>query len=126
MAKNPNKPRPGTIFRFDWILSLEKLSAEGQSRFLMGALYRGLDPSHEIDLEGLSERDSIRLETLWEQAAPIIDSDGEGWATGVNQRRYAGYSSGCKRRGEIPLGYEDYMAWRDRMEEIEPGIVLDS
>ena len=111
VAKNRTKPRPGVVFRFDWMPTLDKLSAEAKSRFLMACLVRGRDPTHEIDLEGLEVRDCVRLETLWEQAAPIVDADGEGWADGIMQRKYAGYVSGCTRSGETPMDYEAYRNW---------------
>ncbi len=120
MAKNSSKPRPGVVLRFDWLRALEKLSPDAQARFLLACLYRGRDPTHEIDLAGLTERDEVRLETLWDQAAPIIDADGQGWADGVLQRRYAGYVSGCKRTGDAPMPYEDFRIWYETVQEKAP------
>ncbi len=117
MAKNSSKPRPGVILRFDWTPTLEKLGSEGKARFLMACLHRGRNPTHEVDLAGLSERDAIRLETLWEQAAPVIDADGEGWEDGILQRKYAGYVSGCKRTGETAMSFEEYLAWYEAMKD---------
>ena len=111
MAKNASKPRPGVVFRFDWMPTLEKMGAEAKGRFLMSCLHRGRDPTFEVCLDGLEDRDAIRLETLWEQAAPVVDADGEGWAEGIIQRRYAGYSSGCARKGEEAMDYESYREW---------------
>lgn len=121
MAKNASKPRPGVVFRFDWAPTLTKLSAEAKSRFLMACLVRGRDPTHEIDLDGLEVRDSIRLETIWEQAAPVVDADGEGWAEGIIQRRYAGYVSGCARKGEEAMSFEDYREWYKEWNEVMSG-----
>lgn len=124
MAKNSSKPRPGVVFRFDWMPTLEKLSAEAKARFLMACLHRGRDPTHEVDLDGLPERDAIRLETLWEQTAPIVDADGEGWADTVLQRKYAGYCSGRQRAGETPLSFEEYKVWYETMQERAPGVLI--
>lgn len=123
MAKNQNKPRPGVVFRFDWVQTLEKMSAEAKARFLMACLHRGRDPTHEINLDGLDVRDSVRLETLWEQAAPVVDADGEGWADGIMQRRYAGYVSGKARIGEEPMTFEQYREWYERMKERDPDLL---
>ena len=120
--KKKDKQRPGVIFRFDWLSTLEKLSVEARARFLMGCLYRGRDPTYEIDTAGLEDRSAIRLETLWEQAAPAVDADGEGWADSVLQRKYAGYSSGCTRRGEKPMCFEDYKEWAAKIEEHQPDL----
>lgn len=115
-----DKERPGVVFRFDWMPTLEKMSAEAKSRFLMACLYRGRDPTHEIALDGLDDRDEIRLETLWEQAAPLVDADGEGWADGILQRRYAGYKSGCNRTGQEAMSYEEYRVWYETAKERDP------
>jgi len=120
MAKNQNKPRPGVVFRFDWVQTLEKMSAEAKARFLMACLHRGRDPTHEINLDGLDVRDSVRLETLWEQAAHVVDADGEGWAEGILQRKYAGYVSGCTRKGEPAMSYDEYRVWYETMKERDP------
>lgn len=117
MAKNASKPRPGVVFRFDWMPTLEKMSAEAKARFLMACLHRGRDPTHEVDLDDLSEQDAIRLETLWEQAAPVVDADGEGWADGIIQRKYAGYVSGCTRSGKEAMSYEEYREWYEVAKE---------
>ena len=123
MAKNASKPRPGVVFRFDWLPTLEKMSAEAKARFLMACFHRGRDPTHEINLDGLDDRDAIRLETLWEQAAPVVDADGEGWADGILQRKYAGYSSGCSRSGKEPMSFEEYRAWFETMTERAPELL---
>ena len=120
MARNKNKERPGIVVRFDWIPTLEKMSAAGQARFIMAALHRGRDPTFEPDLSGLDIQDEIRLETLWTVAAPAIDSDGESWAGTVAQRRYAGYVSGCNRKGETPMEFEEYKFWLERAKERDP------
>ena len=124
MAKNRSKPRPGVVFRFDWMPTLEKLSAEAKARFLMACLHRGHDPTHGVDIAGLPERDAIRLETLWEQAAPIVDADGEGWADGIIQRRYAGYCSGQERKGLTPMTFEEYLEWYETAKERDPDLFL--
>ena len=116
MAKDLSKQRPGVVFRFGWLKTLEKLSAEAQGRFLMDGLRRGQDPSNEINLDGLSQKDVIRLDALWDQAAPAIDADGEGWANGIIQRRYAAYVSKCKKDGEDPMSYEEFKTWYKTME----------
>lgn len=123
MAKNSTKPRPGVVLRFDWQQTLEKMGAEARARFLMACLNRGRDPTHEVDLSGLSERDAIRLETLWEQAAPVIDADGDGWADGIIQRKYAGYVSGCARSGKEAMSYEEYRGWYETMQERAPEVL---
>ena len=123
MAKNASKPRPGVVFRFDWMPTLEKMSAEAKSRFLMACFRRGRDPTFEVCLDGLEDRDAIRLETLWEQAAPVVDADGEGWAEGIIQRKYAGYRSGCKKTGEEPMSYDDYKVWYETLQERDPDLV---
>ena len=69
-----------------------------------------LEAEKEI-VEGLSEADSIRIETLWEQIQPRIDSDAQGWKDGIIQRKYAGYCSGCKNREEKPMSYDEYRVW---------------
>lgn len=117
MAKNASKPRPGVVFRFDWMPTLEKMSADAKARFLMACFHRGRDPAFEVCLDGLEDRDAIRLETLWEQAAPVVDSDGEGWADGILQRKYAGYKSGCNRTGQEAMSYADYKAWYEAAKE---------
>ena len=61
---------------------------------------------------GLGEADTIRLETLWEQTQPRIDSDAQGWADGILQRQYAGYCSGCERSGEKAMSYDSWKLWR--------------
>ncbi len=124
MPKNQSKPRPGVVFRFEWLSTLEKLSDAAKARFLMACLHRGKDLTVEIDLSGLTVQDSIRLETLWEQAVPVVDSDGESWADSIMQRKYAGYSSACKRKGETPLSLEDYRLWYETMQERAPEVPI--
>ena len=122
MAKNPSKPRPGVVFRFDWQPTLDKLSAEAKARFLMAALHRGRDPTHEISIDGLEDRDAVRLETIWEQAAPVIDADGQGWADGIIQRKFAGYCSAQQRAGEPSMSFEEYKVWYETARERDPEI----
>ena len=124
MAKNREKPRPGVVFRFEWISTLEKLGDEAKAQFLMACLYRGHDLTYQPDYSELTDmRDQIRLETLWEQAAPLIDADGQGWADTIVQRKYAGYCSGCKRTGEEPMLYDEYLTWYETAREKDLVIV---
>ena len=117
MGKNPSKERPGVICRFDWISPLEKMSSEAKARFLMAILQRGKNPNFEVDLSGLEAVDAARLEILWEVAAPVIDADGQGWADGILQRKYAGYRSGCARSGETPMSFQEYREWFEVADE---------
>lgn len=107
MAKSKTKERPGVVVRFDWIRTLERMSREAQGAFLMACLKYGRDMTDPA-FEGLSQVDEIRIETLWEQAQPLIDSDAQGWADGIMQKKYAGYCSRCKDRGEIPMEYSAF------------------
>ena len=115
MAKNKEKPRPGVVIRFEWLPSLEKMSAMAQAKFLMSCLYRGQDITYEPDYEDLrgDPFDYARFETLWLNAAPKIDADGDGWKDGIVQRKYAGYCSGCQRTGETPMTFDEYVVWHD-------------
>ena len=91
------------------------MSPAAQGMYLMACLRYGRESSSPV-FEGISEADTIRLETLWEQTQPRIDSDAQGWADGVMQRRYAGYVSGCERKGEQPMEYEPWKMWRETMD----------
>lgn len=117
MAKNREKERPGVIVRFDAIPTLEKLSEAARGRFLMACLYYG-QRLETVSFDDLELEDKIRVETLWEQTKPQIDSDAEGWKDGILQRKYAGYCSGCERSGEIPMTYDAFREWFQRKEEL--------
>lgn len=114
-TKGKSKERPGVVVYFDSMRTLEKMSPAAQGMFLMACLHYGksLIPPR---FEGLGEADTIRLETLWEQTQPRIDSDAQGWADGIMQRRYAGYVSGCERKGEAPMDYEGWKLWRGMLD----------
>ena len=113
--KDKKKERPGVIVYFDDIRTLEKMSPAAQGMYLMACLRYGR--ASEIPVfEGLCEADMIRLETLWEHTQPRIDSDAQGWADSVMQRRYAGYASGCERKGEQPMDYDTWKIWRVTMD----------
>ena len=115
MAKNKTKERPGVVIYFDTLRTLEKMRPEAQGAFLMGCLRYGKDLK-EPNFQGLSQTDAIRLETLWEQTQPRIDSDAQGWADGILQRKYAGYCSSCERKGENPMDYDAWKLWRSTVE----------
>ena len=117
-----DKQRPGVIFRFDWLSTLEKLSIEAQARFLMACLYRGRDRSYEVKTDRLDVRDAVRLETLWEHAAPAVDADGDGWADGILQRKYAAYAKQRKAADEEKISFEDWKEWYLRRQELCPNI----
>ncbi len=107
MARNNKKERPGVVMRFDWIRTLEKMSPEAQGSFLVACLRYGKDLTTPA-FDGFSTEDAIRLETLWEQAQPQIDSDAQGWADGIIQKKYARYCGLCKERGALPMSYDAY------------------
>ena len=86
-GKSKERERPGIVMYFDAIRTLEKMSAEAQGSFLMGCLHYGKE-LQEPSFVGFSEADSIRIETLWEQTQPRIDSDAQGWRDGIIQRKY--------------------------------------
>ena len=117
MAKNREKERPGVIVRFDAIPTLEKLSEAARGRFLLACLYYG-QRLETVSFEDLELEDRIRLETLWEQTKPLIDSDAEGWKDGVLQRKYARYCGLSREAGEVPMDYDEYRMWYQRKEEI--------
>ena len=117
-GKSKSKQRPGIICYFDSIPTLEKLSEVARGRFLMACLYYGRD-MEEVSFDDLGLEDRIRLETLWEQVRPRIDSDGQGWADAIIQRSFAGYCSACERSGENPMTFEDYRKWYLRKQEVE-------
>lgn len=109
-GRSKEKERPGIVMYFDTIRTLEKLSDKARGRFLMACLYYGKE-LREPSFEGLNEADSIRIETLWEQIQPRIDSDAQGWKDGIIQRKYAGYCSGCRNSEEKPMSYDEYRVW---------------
>ena len=113
MSKKTEKERPGVVFRFQWLPSLEKMSDKAKAKFLMSSLYRGQNLLYEPDFEDLADdpRDYVRFETLWEQAGPLIDEDGDGWRDGILQRRYASYCKSEKAMQREPMQYEDYKYW---------------
>ena len=116
MAKSAKKERPGVVMYFDLLKTLPKLSEAARGRFLMACLEYGkerVEPCYD-DL-GLEDR--IRFETLWEQTAPRIDKDGEGWRDGIIQRKYGGYCKAEKDKGRVPMLFEDYKDWYNRVEE---------
>lgn len=114
---NKSKERPGVIMRFDWLPTLEKVSDASKGRFLMACLKYGKS-LETVSFDDLEFEDRIRLETLWEQSMPLIDSDAEGWKDGIIQKSYAGYCSGCERNGEAAMSYDEYRVWYQRKEEI--------
>ena len=115
MAKNKTKERPGVIIYFDALRTLEKMSPEAQGKFLMTCLKYGRDLTTPV-FDGLSQADEIRLETLWEQMQPRIDSDAQGWADGIMQKKYAGYCSAQDRKGEAALDDDSWKLWRQTLD----------
>ena len=123
MAKSTKKERPGIVMYFDLLKTLPKLSEAARGRFLMACLEYGKERVEPV-FDNFPAEDRIRLETLWEQTAPRIDKDAEGWRDGIIQKSYAGYSSACDRRDETPMSYEEYREWYNRKEEAEKGLSL--
>ena len=118
--KSEERERPGVVIYFDALPTLRKLSDEAKGKFLMACLEYGknLDvPVFRCD----DLRDQIRLETLWEQTQPRIESDGQGWKDGIIQRKFAGYSNSLKRKGEEPMTYEEYREWYFTREAADNG-----
>ncbi len=118
MAKNKDKERPGVIIYFDSKKTLLKVSDEARGQYLMACINYAED-LREPEFRCADAVEQARLETLWEQTQPRIDSDAEGWKDGIMQRKYAGYCSGCERRGETPMLYDDYRVWYLTREERE-------
>ncbi len=121
-----DRERPGILLYFDSMITLQKLSDEAKGKFLTACLEYGKslkEPNFHCPV--MSEQ--VRLETLWEQTKPRIDSDAEGWRDGIIQRKYAGYCSGCERRGEIPMTYDEYREWSLTLKErqIEEGLFFE-
>ncbi len=129
--KNPNLERPAICIPLDSLSTLEQMSAVSQGQFLMACLRYGknleqpefksipetvkpLGELKETDKEVLIEM--ARLETLWEQTQPKIDRDAIGWKDGILQRKYAGYCSGCERKGEPAMSYDEYREWWETRE----------
>ena len=125
MAKNKEKERPGVIVYFDAMSTLQKLSDEAKGKFLTACLKYGKSLI-EPDFHCADPIEQVRLETLWEQTQPRIDSDSVGWKDGIMQRKYAGYCSGCERRKEKPMDYDAYRDWYLTREarEIEDGLMI--
>ena len=117
------RERPGILLYFDALPTLYKLSEAAQGKFLVACLeYWKMHREPNFQVEDV--REQVRLETLWEQTKPRIDSDGEGWKDGIIQRKYAGYCSGCERTGDIPMQYESYREWYLTREERESELSL--
>jgi len=116
MPKSTYKERPGIVIYFDSMTTLSKLSDEAAGKYIKACLEYGKNLA-EPNFDCVNVFDQIRLETLWEQTKPRIDSDAEGWKDGIIQRKYAGYCSSCNRNGEEPMMYEDYKVWCSTLEE---------
>lgn len=100
---------------FDAMRTLEKMSPAAQGSFLMACLRFGKNLTEPI-FDGLSQEDTIRLETLWEQTEPRLSNDAQGWKDGILQRQYAGYCSGCERKGETPMDFDAWKLWKGTLE----------
>lgn len=124
MSKNVKKERPGVVVYFDTMKTLDRLSPPAQAAFLMACLVYGknlVEPC--FSNAGFDPLEQARLETLWEQTQPRIDSDARGWLDGICQRQYARYCSLEKDRGNVPMDYPDYRAWRERMDETDTPVL---
>ncbi len=101
MAKKANKERPGIMFYFDMISSLEEFDdAEVGKTFRALLIYgmTGKEPSFE----------DRGLRTLWKELKRKADWDGEKYKATCKGRQYAVYCREVQKKGIEPLTMEEW------------------
>lgn len=97
-----DKKQPGVMLYFDIRPSLKRLSTQEKGELFEAILDYG-EFGVVPDLDGL-------LGIAWDFIQPRLDRDRERYGARVIQRKYAVYTRETKRKGGVPLSFEDWRA----------------
>ena len=97
-----DKKQPGIMLYFDIRPSLKRLSTQEK-----GVLFEAMLDYGEFGV--VPELDGL-LGVAWDFIQPRLDRDRERYGARVVQRKYAAYSRETKRKGGVPLSFDDWSA----------------
>ena len=93
--------RPGVLLRFDVLDALEQLAPADAGELVIAVLRYGRDGT-------APDFKNPVLSVVWPFIRGAVDRDGENYDGKVAQRRYAVYVRETKKRGEVPMSFDDW------------------
>lgn len=113
MIMSENKQRPGIMLYFDSIRPAINRFSDEQCGLLLRAIvdYAQYGTTQEMD-----QTTGIVFDLL----VPKIDRDGEKYEETREQRKYAVYVRDAKKRGEVPMTFDEWRLTRKMAAGIEP------
>lgn len=106
MAKKTKK-RPGAMFFFDWIPSLERLSDADRGKLLFSALKYAENELYNPEFD-----DNSHVYYIWPMVQAAIDRDRDSYDKVLLEKsisaNYRYYVDDCNRNGTTPMPFDEY------------------
>ena len=109
---------PGIIVYTDMLPALQAVEPEQVGRLVIAAI-------HYLQYGAEPIFDDEKTEMIWLMYRPRLEANNANWQkqrdAGQDGGLYSAYKRQCGQDGTIPLEYDDWKQWKDRVTEIEAG-----